>query len=119
MILYKYDNSDNEQPYVLYDSKLDKELYRTDKIALCYSGNYPHSILMKFGKPELVKKWYNVASAAYSSKFTESEQLGLNIKLHYVEGDFEVDEINNCIEICDYINQLLKRDYFNKTQINM
>lgn len=100
--------------YVLYDSNTGMELDWMDSIAICYDkmSDCPECspIMLKFGNPTLVKRWYEAARSAFLNE--------LDVDLCYVEGKYEVDEINRCIECTGYIKKLVETGYFDKVQID-
>lgn len=91
--------------YYLYDfskkpsliTKKHDIILMTDKIALCLDAK--EGVLHKHGKPEFVLKWYiSTRNKLIQNNFDEMAN-----DLIYLEGSFDVEEINKCISCSGYV----------------
>jgi len=72
----------------------EKKIEIGETFAFCFDKEL--NVLLKYGMPSVVKGHYDIASKRFSG-------------LCFIEGEFDVEEINKCISICDYIGKFYQK----------
>lgn len=107
MYHYKYEDG----RYNLFDEDLNKIVASYEQVAFCYDAK--HSVLIKHGEPEKVEKYFSNMVKLYS-KFG-LQDVAADQELLILPNGFPVEEINKCLDICDYIGILAKRIKYDQT----
>jgi len=101
MILFTY-----EYPYyIMKNMDTGEVLDKMQEVALAYSySTKTKAVILKWGSVFHVTDWVSDTRQVYR----DGGYVNMANELHMIVGAFQLAEINKCIEICDYINTLLK-----------
>lgn len=99
---YEY-TKNHKNEYILNLS--GKEINMGKHMALAYSykktdGKF-YAVLHKHGNSDIVSNWYNKAVIAYNNAGLYDE----SASLYLLKGDFDLEELNKCLCITDYIGK--------------
>lgn len=97
---YEYDGFD----YILVDGNGDI-IDRMDEVGICFDKT--DSVLLKHGQPERVYRYYK-------ESMEKINLIGDRISrelfdICFVQGKFPIEEINKCLDICDYVGIFYKK----------
>ena len=105
--MYRYETIDDDYyKYRLYEIETGETVHLLDEVGICFSyeQDQERSIrgtLLKHGDSKMVKEYYEEAHR----KFKEAGLRKMSEELRYIEGKFDVEELNKIIEITGYVGK--------------
>lgn len=97
---YEYDGFD----FTLVNDNGDV-IDRMDEIGICFDKR--DSVLLKHGQPERVHKYYQEIKEKIAPINEYEDEILFDIC--FISGKFPVEEINKCLDICDYVGTFYKK----------
>ncbi len=93
---------------ICYKFIADNEtLFTCEQVAVCYDDGDSGSVLLKHGSPTKVMQYADLTRSSYvKSGLTDIAQ---DIKVIVFPENFPTEEINKCLDICDYVGRLAKK----------
>jgi len=97
---YEFDGFD----YLLIDDNGDT-IDRMDEVSVCFDKT--DSVLLKHGDPKKVYKYYEETRRKIA--LLNDFDGGMLFDICFIQGRFPVEEVNKCLDICDYVGIFYKK----------